>query len=84
MRIKKLIAELFEQLGYSEDDAWLNTYLNTGDIDGLRRHMTQPHIVAQFCANQERRNAAMAAEAKKEAQIKSLTWSSRKRQLIQS
>ena len=45
MRMKKLIAELFEHLGYSEDDAWLNTYLETGDIDGLRRHMAQPHIV---------------------------------------
>ena len=65
MRMKKLITELFEHLGYSEDDAWLNTYLETGDIDGLRRHMAQPHIVRQFVANQERRNALIAAEAKR-------------------
>ena len=71
MRMKKLIAELFEHLGYSEDDAWLNTYLETGDIDGLRRHMAQPHIVRRFVANQERRNALIAAEAKKEEQIQS-------------
>ena len=71
MRMKKLIAELFEQFGYCEDDAWLNTYLETGEIDGLRRHMAQPHIVRQFVANQERRNALIAAEAKKEEQIQS-------------
>ena len=50
--MKLLIAELFKRLGFTDSDAWINTYLETNDIEGLSRHMGRPEIVAQFIENQ--------------------------------
>ena len=39
------IHEIFD-FGFSETDAWFNTFLETNDIEGLSKHMERPEIVA--------------------------------------
>lgn len=65
MQMKKLIAELYKKLGHDNDDAWFCTYLECGDIAGLRAHMEQPHIRNKVMLAHQEGNSFLPAEPKK-------------------
>ena len=62
MLMKKKIAELYIQLGETQDNAQKQCYTDVQEWDSLLEHMSQPHIVEQFIEAQEKRKEEAAKE----------------------